>query len=147
MGRAREEVVALAALALVACGPRAPSRAPARAPEPPVDEWTPLTWEERHDLMTWTVLPTMGRLFQRFEGGSAPDLTCRTCHGPDPEAAGYRMPRGLTALDPEHMPSAQSADPREARVATFMVGQVVPEMRELLGAPTLGCFTCHPRSR
>jgi hypothetical protein len=147
MHRARGGIIALAASVLVACGVRARSAAEPPAPAAVADEWTALTWEERHDVMTWTVLPTMGRMFQRFDGETAPDLTCRTCHGPDPEAVAYRMPRGLPALDPAHMPSARSSDPREARVVTFMAGEVVPRMRELLGAPSLGCFTCHSRAQ
>ena len=141
--------LALVTLALVACGggggiARSAARAPAEAH---ADEWTASTWEERHDVMTWAVLPTMGRAFQGFDGEPSPDLSCRTCHGPDPEAVSYKMPRGLKPLDPSHMPSADSSDPREARYVKFMSQQVVPQMRDLLGAPTLGCFTCHPSAR
>jgi hypothetical protein len=126
----------LIALALAACAHEpAPAPRPAQAIE---DEWKALDWNERHDVMTWTVLPNLARTFQRFEGKPSPDLTCRTCHGPDPEDVRYKMPRGLTALDPAHMPAS--------RVATFMADEVVPQMRELMGAPSLSCFSCHPRT-
>src|SRR5689334_5510980 len=83
--------MALAALAaLAACArPRAPEPAAASAPSAPMaqaqDEWTPLTWEERHDVMTFAVLPTMARLFQRFEAAKYHEMTCGTCHGADYE--------------------------------------------------------------
>jgi hypothetical protein len=121
----------------------APARAPS-ATQASEDEWTPLSWEDRHDLMTWAVLPNMGRVFWKFEGKAAPEMSCRTCHGKDAEAVAYKMPNGLPALDPAHMPSATSANAKEARMVTFMQDEVVPKMRDLLGAPQLSCFTCHP---
>lgn len=146
-----------AAAVVAACGCR--GSAPARTPAPartagataaasaPEDEWTPLSWEDRHDVMTWAVLPNMGRTFWHFEGKAAPELSCRTCHGADAEAVKYKMPNGLPALDPAHMPSATSANAKEARTVKFMQDEVVPQMRELLGSPQLSCFTCHPRSK
>lgn len=109
------------------------------------DEWSPLGWEDRHDVMTWGVLPTMARLFARFQGKSSPDLTCRTCHGDDAERVHYKMPRGLVTLDPAHLPNRHSRDPQEARLARFMADEVTPAMREMLGTSQVGCFTCHPK--
>jgi len=140
------------------CGAPGPAPAPALAPalapartasatNTPEDDWTPMSWEDRHDVMTWAVLPNMGRTFWHFEGKAAPELSCRTCHGADAEAVKYRMPNGLPSLDPAHMPSATSANAKEARIVKFMQDEVVPQMRELLGAPQLSCFTCHPRSK
>lgn len=102
--------------------------------------------------MTFAVLPNMARAWQRFEGTDAPELTCRRCHGANAEDVAYKMPAAITALDPEHMPSASSSNAREARYAKFMREEVVPQMIELLGAKPydaatrsgLGCFTCHP---
>jgi hypothetical protein len=108
------------------------------AAKPPVDEWAAMTWEDRHDTMTWAVLPVMARAFQRWKHSDAPTLTCRTCHGPDGEARGYKMPSpSLRALDPDHLPRSAAA--------TFMTDEVVPTMRELLGKPSLSCFSCHRR--
>jgi hypothetical protein len=110
-----------------------------------------MTWEDRHDQMTWVVLPNMAKHFQDFAGAADATLTCRTCHGPDPEAVSYRMPRGLPALDPRHLPSA--SDPGErGRTAKFMIETVTPAMADLLGEPLydaktqrgFGCFKCHP---
>jgi hypothetical protein len=107
------------------------------------DRWTPLTWEERHDRMTFLVHPNMARLFQHHDGKPAPDMTCRTCHGEDAEQVAYAMPRGLTALDPERMP-----DPA-APTVRFMTSEVMPTMADLLGVDRrrFTCFGCHPRAR
>jgi hypothetical protein len=111
-----------------------------------------MTWEERHDAMTFLVLPNMARLFERFEGTPYPTLTCRSCHGDDAEAVQYRMPHGLPALDPDHLPGAGDADPRTARLARFMIEEVTPQMADLVGVPLqdgrtgggFSCFNCHP---
>jgi hypothetical protein len=126
-------------LALAACAsPQASSSAPPRP-----DAWAPLTWEERHSEMTFKVHPNMGRLFQRHDGKPAPDLTCRTCHGPDAAEVAYAMPHGLPPLDPAHMPDERSAKVR------FMRDEVTPTMADLLGVDrrSFSCFGCHPRSR
>jgi hypothetical protein len=114
--------------------------------------WNALSWEERHDTMTFAVLPNMARLFQRFRGASAPDMTCRTCHGEDAERVSYAMPHGLPPLDPRRMPDPNARDAKEAKMAKFMTEQVTPTMADLLGEPRfdpttkqgLSCFSCHP---
>ena len=143
------------ALALVLCGCAA---APA-APRPPVEAerlppWESLSWEQRHDRMTWVVHPQMARLFQSFKETAAPELTCRTCHGADAEQAGYTMPRGLPRLDPAHLPDPNGRQP-DARIAKFMADEVTPRMADLLGVERFdartgrgfGCFGCHPSQR
>jgi hypothetical protein len=110
-----------------------------------------MTWEERHDTMTFDVLPTVASMFQRFEGSSAPSMTCRTCHGADAETVGYAMPRGLPPLDPKNMPRADSPNREEARIVKFMTDEVTPRMADLLGVDPydpktrtgFGCFGCH----
>ncbi len=130
------------AIAASACQGHAANVPAAGAPATARDEWTPLSWEERHDAMTFRVLPNMARLFQRFQGKPVPDMTCRTCHGADAEQVAYAMPRGLPPLDPAHMPP-------DDRVARFMKDEVVPTMADLLGVDRarLSCFDCHPRKR
>lgn len=100
-----------------------------------------MTWERKHDVMTFLVLPNMARLFQRYQHKPYPDLTCRTCHGEDGEKIGYRMPNDLHPLDPHHLP-------RQSAVARFMWRSVTPKMDDLLDAPRgFSCFSCHPRER
>jgi hypothetical protein len=102
--------------------------------------------------MTFAVLPNMARLFQRFSASSAPETTCRTCHGADAEKVAYAMPHGLMALDPRHMPRPDALDAKEARVTRFMTEEVTPQMADLLGVPLydpetrkgFSCFDCHP---
>jgi hypothetical protein len=114
--------------------------------------WNALSWEERHDVMTFAVLPNMASLFQRFRGTPAPDMTCRTCHGEDAERVGYAMPHGLPALDPRRMPDPGARDAKEAKMAKFMTEEVTPAMADLLHVPRSGpgnrqgfsCFKCHP---
>jgi hypothetical protein len=119
----------------------------------PEDEWAGMSWEDRHDVMTFTVLPNMARAFQRHDESPAPDTTCRTCHGRYAERIAYAMPSDdLPGFDPAHMPRVDSPDPREARATRFMMEEVTPTMAELLGVPVydpktgkgFGCFHCHP---
>ncbi len=104
--------------------------------------------------MTFAVLPNMARAWQEHDATPDPTMTCRTCHGADAEAVAYKMPNGLPPLDPAHLPSPTSHDPREARVAKFMFDVVAPKMlTDLLDAapydPATGrgfyCFDCHAR--
>jgi hypothetical protein len=126
--------------------PASPERGAAR------DEWSALSWEDRHDKMTFAVLPNMARAFQRFDGAADPTMTCATCHGADAELVHYAMPHGLPALDPAHLPDRNAADPREAKIARFMFDEVTPAMADLVGVSPydpatrrgFSCFNCHP---
>ncbi len=133
----------LATLAMTAgCGAAPPVRAattPAQATPAPVnDDWAPLSWEERHDLMTWSVLPAMMPVIQRTFATESPELNCRTCHGANAEAVAYKMPNGLPALDPARMPTGKIAD--------AMRRDVTPLLSDILGK-TETCFSCHPSAR
>jgi len=101
-----------------------------------------MSWEDRHDTMTFLVLPQMARAFQRFEGKPYPDLTCLSCHGENAEDVRYRMPNG-PALDPKRLPGKDSPDPHVAKIAAFMIDEVTPSLAEMLEKPDVGCFTCH----
>ncbi len=133
---------------------RSPSVASAPA-APPVDAWASSTWEERHDVMTWALLPNLGRTFQSFRGEREPSLACTTCHGEDAERVNYKMPNGLPALDPEHMPSEASKDPHEARMAKVMRERVMPQAIAILETVPydprtkkgFSCFSCHPSTK
>jgi hypothetical protein len=145
--------VTLAALFLcISCGPAKPSPVVAKSP-PHEPTWEKLTFEERHNVMTFRVLPNMAKTWQRYEKTDYPETTCARCHGANGEARGYELPNSLAPLDPQHMPDPNSKDPDEAEMARFMFGQVVPEMTALLDAepydPKTGrgfyCFECHAR--
>jgi len=145
-----------AAIGCAAAPPAARHSAATLAPQvardqPRGDDFSAMSWEDRHDQMTWVVLPTMARSFQKFERSRDATLTCRSCHGPDPESVAYRMPRDLPALDPDHLPTASDVGER-GRTARFMIETVTPTMADLLGEPSydaktrqgFGCFKCHP---
>ena len=95
---------------------------------------------ERHEIMTFTLLPNIARRFQQFEGTEYPRISCATCHGTDAEDVHYRMPASLPPLDPDRMP-----DPR-SRISRFMSDVVVPMTDRMMQAGgTVTCFSCHPR--
>jgi hypothetical protein len=131
----------LVALVLVACTPQP---RPPTIPNTASDEWSHASWEDRHDTMTFLVLPTMARSFQRFEGKPYPALTCMSCHGEQAERLQYRMPGG-PPLDPAHLPRKDSSDAHEAKLAAFMIDEVTPSLAEMLGKSAVGCFTCHTK--
>ena len=122
---------------LFACGPHAAAPPPPQAqPKHEEDAWAKLSFEERHSVMTFTVLPNMARAWRDFRATKDPEMTCRTCHGQDAEAVNYRMPNpALSHVDPARVPPGP--------VAQFMKTKMVPEMRELTGSPSLDCNTCH----
>lgn len=153
--------IAVAAVTVLASCGSAPATPPAIAPHAPQsapgasvpasDDWAKASWEDRHDTMEFVVHPSMARLFQKHDRKPAPDLTCRSCHGADAETVQYKMPHGLPALDPAHLPDGSGNDAR-AKTAKFMIEEVTPAMIELLEvAPWdsktkrgFGCFSCHP---
>lgn len=101
--------------------------------------------------MALAVYPRMKALFQAHDAKEYAIFRCQTCHGDDMERAGFRMPNSLYAL-PESDPvkAALEYDPATAK---FMVDQVVPAMKELLGKndPAVearsGCLSCHQTER
>ena len=144
-------MLTLLALAMTAscAAPAAPAKASV-APDPVLaaaqrmvaartkDEWAPLSWEERHDVMTWSLLPAMMPVIQRTFATADPELNCRTCHGANAEAVAYAMPNGLPPLDPGHMPTG--------KVAEAMRRDVTPLLSEILGKSET-CFSCHPGAK
>jgi hypothetical protein len=139
---------------LAACGGNAPPPKNVVHPNNASPSWPTLSWEDRHERMTFTVLPNMGQTWQEFSKTAAPTLTCRTCHGANAEDMNYKMPNpNLPQLDPQHMPSKTSKDANEARWATFMIDEVVPSMASLMDAAPydrktgsgFGCFNCHTK--
>ncbi|HEY1957497.1 MAG TPA: hypothetical protein VGH28_17885 [Polyangiaceae bacterium] len=123
-------------LTIAACVPHPPAAQPA----PRVDRWAALDFEQRHAVMTFTVLPNMARTWRDFRHTEYPEMTCRTCHGKDAEAVSYRMPNpSLPAVDPEHPPTGP--------VAEFMKTKMLPDMIDLTGASPehFSCNTCHPK--
>jgi hypothetical protein len=132
-------------IALASCG--GTNRTPVRSENNSAPTWPTLSWEDRHDVMTFTVQPNMGRAWQDFTKSDAPTMTCRTCHGANAEDVDYKMPNPkLPPLDPANMPRKNSSSTREAKYTTFMTDVVVPKMIFLIDAPpSFGCFNCHTK--
>jgi hypothetical protein len=106
------------------------------------DEWGKLSFEQRHSVMTFTVLPNMARAWQEHTKSTYAEMTCRTCHGEDAEVVSYRMPNPtLPPIDPRHPP--------QTAMAQFMIQKVVPDMLDLIetSPQIFGCNACHPRAQ
>ena len=105
------------------------------------DAWSKLGFEDRHSVMTFTVLPNMARTWRDFKKTEYPEMTCRTCHGKDAEAVSYRMPNPL-------LPPIDPAHPPQGPVAQFMIDKVVPDMIDLIETTPakFSCNACHPKT-
>jgi hypothetical protein len=123
----------------LSCGPHV-AQAPAMTPAKHDDTWSKLGFEDRHAVMTFTVLPNMARSWLDFRATPYPSMTCRTCHGKDAEAVSYRMPNpSLPPIDPAHPPAGPASQ--------FMIKRVVPEMTDLIQTSHLDCNACHPKAK
>ena len=107
-----------------------------------------LSKEEKVKFMKTKVMPTMKPLFQKFDAKNFASVTCKTCHGKDPQGTKYKMPsKDLPALDFE----AIKAGKEDPKVVEFMSKTVKPTMAKLLNQPEMtetvhdgfGCLECH----
>jgi hypothetical protein len=107
-----------------------------------------LSQEEKVKFMKQKVMPTMKPLFAKFDAKEFANVTCKTCHGKDPQGSKYKMPSpDLPALDFEAL-KAGKGDPK---MVEFMSKVVKPEMAKLLNEPEMtetqpkgfGCLDCH----
>lgn len=111
-------------------------------------EWAQMDREARLELMQQVVMPEMRELFFEFDSDRFSDVSCALCHGRDMAVVDYRMPNGVTPLDPAEIPAIVGSDDRMAR---FMTDRVWPRMTELLSARPydpethegFGCLGCH----
>ena len=132
----------LSVLFVISCGPHTVAQ-PSHVQEAPTqrdDRWAKLSFEDRHSVMTFTVLPNIARTWRDFRHTADPEMTCRTCHGQDAESVDYRMPNpALAKIDPAHPPAGP--------VAAFMKEKMVPEMIDLVGTTPehFSCKSCHPK--
>jgi hypothetical protein len=149
----------------VACGPRAetPGSKTPIAPLPggglsghgevdpgaPSVPWRDKTREQRVEFMGLVFFPRMQSVFEGGPRGSEPDearrpFRCQTCHGEDMVDVAYKMPNGLFPLPAASTTEAALA--HDEKTARFMMEQVVPAARELLGASDpedVHCHSCH----
>lgn len=123
-------------------------------PLPAKDDWRYLSFEKKHEQMTFVVHPAMMRRFQTFYETQAPELTCVSCHGENPEKAGYDMANSaLIALSAEKVRALYVERAEVTDEQAFMRDSITPTMARLLGVaaydPETGlgfsCFGCHRR--
>jgi mono/diheme cytochrome c family protein len=150
-------------LATTACGgpdmapavPSGPSAASAPLPSPSAPAATaaaaePATWKETTSkdqklaYMKAKVLPAMAKVMAP-EGSKRPDVTCKTCHGPNYADPKTFLPK-LTMKDGKITAFAEKPE-----VANFMATKVVPAMAAAMGEKPydpathqgFGCAGCH----
>jgi hypothetical protein len=107
-----------------------------------------LSKDEKVKFMKQKVMPTMKPLFQKFDPKEFKNVTCKTCHGKDPQGSKYKMP---TADLPKLDFDAIKAGKEDPKVVEFMSKVVKPEMAKLLNKPEMtetvqngfGCLDCH----
>lgn len=141
----------LSLLVLAACGstPSAETAADgAKAAAEQPKAWTALeTPEEKGAFMKDVVVPTVQELVRTHTGNAAAEVNCKSCHGQDPQAVGFKMPSpDLPALNPEGFFAEHNQD-----MVKFMAEVLTPKMVEVLGVEPynpethqgFGCFACH----
>jgi hypothetical protein len=107
-----------------------------------------LSKEDQIKFMKQKVMPHMKPLLQKFDPKEFKNVTCKTCHGKDPQGTKYKMPsKDLPALDFD----AIKAGKEDPKMVEFMSKVVKPEMAKLLNEPEMtesnpkgfGCLDCH----
>lgn len=107
------------------------------------DTWSQESFVDKHETMTFVVLPNLARSFAAFRGDKVPKLRCTSCHGENAERVKYKMPNdAVRALDPNHLPGVD-----DGPWPKFMIEDVMPAMKEMTGDPHLTCFSCHARAK
>ena len=122
------------------------AQTPADTQEPAAKKFADMDKDERLEFMGLTILPEMAQLWKEFDPEVAGDFGCQTCHGDDMKEVSYKMPNGLTALDPaDPIASGNSYDEDTTK---FMLEKVVPRMAELMQQEPVtefNCFSCHDK--
>ncbi len=103
-------------------------------------------------VMKKEVLPAMRTAFHDFDAKEYDKITCKTCHGKDPDKTKYKMPNPeLPKLDF----AALKAGKQHPKTAEFMGKTVTPDMAKILHLPEysetnptgFGCLGCHEQKK
>ena len=148
----------LVALVLVPANmPAAATLAPVTVAAPAVpaaDNWRAMTFEQRHEHMTFVVHPILMERWQTHYQTAAPQLRCVSCHGEQAERHRYQMAfTPLDGLQPSRVQALYRSAVEPSDEQRFKRDVVTPLMADLLGVPRydaatgqgFSCFGCHPR--
>ncbi len=122
------------------------------SPLPAEDDWRFMTFEKKHERMTFVIHPVMMERFQKFYKTEAPELTCVSCHGEAPERVDYDLANtSLKALSRERVRLLYVEDAVLTKEQAFKRDNITPTMARLLGVPAydpntglgFSCFGCH----
>ena len=142
---------------LIACAVTSSSSSQDEAPAhafAPQDAWTDLSYEERHEKMTFVILPALAHRFKEAGGQKTARLTCQSCHGERAEEVRYRMP-AIEALRPDRVAEIYTDDAQLSPLVRFMRDDVTPMTARLMGVAVydpatrqgFSCFNCHLKER
>lgn len=121
---------------------------------PASNDWRFMSFEQRHARMTFVIHPSMMERFQEFYKTAAPELTCRSCHGENPERALYKLSNSeLIDLEPGKIAELYEPGAELTPEQHFKRDNITPNMARLLGVPSydpktglgFSCFGCHPK--
>ena len=116
----------------------------AAVPDGPFDK---LDHDGKVAVMKKKVMPAMRKAFADFDSEHFAKITCKTCHGKDPDAVKFKMPSpDLPKLDFKALEAG-----KDAKIADFMGKVVKPEMAKILQMSEMsqtnpqgfGCLDCH----
>ncbi|MDA0822568.1 MAG: hypothetical protein O3C28_09120 [Proteobacteria bacterium] len=119
---------------------------------PANDQRRYLSFERRHEQMTFLIHPTMMEQFQAFYKTPSPELRCTSCHGENAEDAAYNLANStLAALDPARVQALYRTGAVLTPEQTFKRDVATPTMARLMGVPPydpstglgFSCFGCH----
>ncbi|MFT4563299.1 MAG: hypothetical protein ACI9BW_003053 [Gammaproteobacteria bacterium] len=119
---------------------------------PADNEWRYLSFEQRHEQMTFLIHPAITERFQAFYKTPSPELRCTTCHGENPEDAAYNLANStLVTLGPARVQSLCRPGAALTPEQTFKRDVVTPTMARLMRVPPydsssglgFSCFGCH----
>lgn len=152
----RTALLTLTVVLLACSSPNEPQPAPEPAPTPepaPAAKWAEATKKQKFHIMKTQVKPQMAAVFKGFDAEVFSAVGCKTCHGKNPKAVGFKMPSpDLPKLDPTGgFKKHKASDPE---ITEFMMKTVTPKMVELLGVEAwspktpqgFGCFSCHTKA-
>ncbi len=108
---------------------------------PAAGEWRTWSRDRKRSYMEAIVLADARTMFTAYDARRFAAMTCKTCHGKGAELGDFKLPNpALPALDPtfEELERDQPA-------ALAFMRRLTARSADLVGDPSVGCFSCHAR--